>query len=81
MSQENRILMALKAGEKITPIDALEKFGCFRLSGRIKGLRNQGYDIITTMIETPTGKHVAQYWMVVPKPVHTEFDFTKSWVA
>ena len=31
----------------ITPMDALKDFGCFRLSARIKDLRNEGMNIIT----------------------------------
>ena len=34
-SQNERILAHLKKGKKITPLDALEKFGCFRLAARI----------------------------------------------
>lgn len=63
MSQELKILMALKSGERLTPIDALERFGCFRLSGRILDLRRQGYEILTEMIETNTGKHIASYFL------------------
>lgn len=32
---------------QITPMDALEGSGCFRLSGRIFELRDQGYEIET----------------------------------
>jgi|13_taG_2_1085334.scaffolds.fasta_scaffold10982_5 hypothetical protein len=45
MSQEKQILEYLQAGNKITPIDALNLFGCFRLGARICDLRNKGYNI------------------------------------
>ncbi len=61
MSQELEILMELKRGKKITPLDALKRFGCFRLASRISDLRKQGYEIKTAMIETKTQKHIAQY--------------------
>ena len=34
-TQNDMILVALKNGERITPLSALEQFGCFRLSARI----------------------------------------------
>ena len=46
-SQEESILRHLREGNSITPLDALEKFGCFRLSARIKHLRDKGHDIAT----------------------------------
>ena len=55
------ILVALKNGERITPISALEKFGCFRLSARIWDLRNDGHPIKTRYVSTPHGKVVAEY--------------------
>ena len=62
MSQNKKILNYLLKGKKLTPIDALEKFGCFRLSARILDLRKEGYDIITENI-TKQGKTFAQYSM------------------
>ena len=35
-----------------TPIDALNKFGCFRLAARISDLRNDGMLIKTKIIST-----------------------------
>lgn len=31
----------------ITPLEALDAFGCYRLAARISDLRKQGYSIIT----------------------------------
>ena len=62
MSQNTQILSYLKQGKKITPIDALNKFGCFRLSARILDLRKSGHPIITQTI-TKQGKTFASYSM------------------
>jgi hypothetical protein len=60
-SQEEQILQALLAGRKLTPIDALNEFSCFRLGARIWSLKKRGFDIHTEDFKTPTGKHVALY--------------------
>tara|TARA_Y100000114_G_scaffold108203_1_gene101596 strand:+ start:39 stop:278 length:240 start_codon:yes stop_codon:yes gene_type:complete len=59
-SQKELILKHLKEGKGITPIDALRKFGCFRLSDRIFVLRKEGNDITTNYI-TKGGKTFAEY--------------------
>ena len=50
MTQETKILNFMLKGNSITPIEALRKFNCWRLSGRIFDLRYQNFPIITTMI-------------------------------
>lgn len=35
MSQKDAILSYMKQGKSITPMEALEKFSCFRLAARI----------------------------------------------
>jgi len=51
ISQEDYILKDLLRGTCITPMDALEDYGCFRLGARIYDLRNKGYDIKTKKIK------------------------------
>ena len=63
MNQNDLILVALKNGEHITPLSALEQFGCFRLSARIWDLRNEGFPIKTKYLTTPQGKTVAEYYL------------------
>ena len=46
MSQEKKILEYLLAGNTLTPIEALNMFGCFRLGARICELRQRGYEIV-----------------------------------
>jgi Helix-turn-helix domain len=60
-SQSSRILAHLQAGHTLTPIEALNRFNCFSLSQRITELRRRGYQIITTMVDVPSGKRVAEY--------------------
>lgn len=60
MSQTEWILENLKHGP-ITPIDALQGCGCFRLAARIADLRQAGHDIITENRALPNGKTVAAY--------------------
>jgi hypothetical protein len=50
----------LLRGYKLTPMQALEKWGCMRLGARIYELRKSGVDVITTPI-TRNGKTFAQY--------------------
>jgi len=62
-SQMQRILARLEKGKSITPLEALEKFGCFRLSARIGQLRDMGYHIITDPIRKD-GKSFASYSLI-----------------
>jgi hypothetical protein len=61
MSQNKQIANYLNKGRKLTPIDALNKFGCFRLAARISDLRNDGMNIVTKIIKLDNRKQVAQY--------------------
>lgn len=63
MSQSDAILDALLRGDTITPLDALQKYRCLRLSGRIYDLKAKGYPIEMRMIETPSHKRVAAYFL------------------
>ena len=59
-SQCKRIATYLNGGGILTPMDALNMFGCFRLSARIADLRNGGLKIVTKYV-TQNGKTFAQY--------------------
>jgi len=61
MSQNKQIADYLNKGKKLTPIEALNKFGCFRLAARIADLRNEGMNIVTKTIKLENKKQVAQY--------------------
>lgn len=62
ISQEKNILKHLKL-RPITPIEALNKYGCFRLSAVIYNLKKQGYKIKTTMIYNKR-KRFAEYSLI-----------------
>jgi hypothetical protein len=62
-TQAGRILEHLRAGNRITALEALDAFGCFRLAARIHELRRDGWQIEERTVETPSGKRVAEYWL------------------
>ena len=63
MSQLKQIKNYLLNGNKITPLEALQKFGSFRLSAIIYNLKKEGMNIKTNRI-TKNGKTFAQYELV-----------------
>ena len=67
-SQSKNIIEWLERGNSITPILALEKFGCFRLGARIWDLRKMGYNIESKLVgdSNTSKKHWAQYSIVKP---------------
>ena len=67
-SQAKRILDYLLEGNTITPIEALDKFNCFRLGARIKDIEKKiGYPPERKRVKVANrdGKDVwvAQYWL------------------
>lgn len=60
-SQGVQILNHLRTGKHLTAIEALNRFGCFRLAARIKDLKDDGHCIDSQMVELPNGKKVASY--------------------
>lgn len=49
MTQTDMILMHLKEHGSITPLDAMQEYGCMRLGARIWDIRDLGYTIETKM--------------------------------
>lgn len=60
-SQRQKIMAFLEAGNKLTALDALKKFQCFRLASRIHELKKAGYPVVSQKIEL-NGKKVSQYY-------------------
>jgi hypothetical protein len=60
-SQNAMILNFLESGGSLTPIEALEKFQCFRLAARMNDLRKKGYVIQTEILKDDNGKSYASY--------------------
>jgi hypothetical protein len=61
-SQNALIKGWLLNGYSITPMEALNMFGCFRLSARIANLREEGLSVVTDMV-TINDKRVARYYL------------------
>lgn len=62
MSQSEMILEYLESGKKLTSLEALDKFGCFRLASRIHDLKKRGYKILSEDIEK-NNKRYSVYWI------------------
>lgn len=60
MKQTDAIRAHLLSGRDITPLQALDSYGCFRLAARIDELRKTGMNI-ETITETRNGKKFARY--------------------
>ena len=58
VTQNDKILSYLEEGKSISPMDALNHFGCFRLASRIHDLRSEG-NLIKTVRKS--GKKYAEY--------------------
>jgi len=59
-SQTKQLKKWLKSGKTISPLQALNQLGIYRLASRINELRDEGLDIKTKLInEHPI--HYAQY--------------------
>ena len=52
MTQCEKILKFMETHKNgITPLQAMNQFGCMRLTSRIHDLRNQGYNISSTRVD------------------------------
>ena len=67
MSQKDVLLNALQNGEKLTTLDALMNYNVMALSQRMTELQRAGYPIESKMIDTNSGKRIAQYSWIAPK--------------
>lgn len=59
-SQNREIYEYLQTGKSLTPLEALERFGCFRLGARIWDLKQADIKIVTDTVEK-NGKRFASY--------------------
>ena len=62
-TQNQKIAGHLADGNKLTALQALKLFGCFRLAARVNDLRKQGMVICSELI-TIKGKTFAQYYLM-----------------
>ena len=58
--QNRAILNYLESGGSLSPIEALNRFQCFRLAARVRDLRKAGHDIQTKTVKED-GKKYAVY--------------------
>jgi len=78
MTQEKLILDWLEQGNTITPLEALNRFGCLRLGARIWDLRQKGFNIQSCLVKRGN-KHFEQYWLVMePQDVLKEKETRES---
>jgi len=61
LNQNTKIERHLRNGNSITPTQALQTYGCFRLGARIFDLRKKGLDIRTRIINNGRGAKFAEY--------------------
>ena len=66
MSQTAAILHHLSRGKSLTALEALQRFGCFRLAARVRELKDMGHNILSHRVERG-GKTVALYVLVQRK--------------
>ena len=57
------LLHALRNGERLTVLTALERYQIYALSQRCGQLRSLGWDVQSRMVSLPSGKSVAEYWL------------------
>jgi hypothetical protein len=50
--------------EGVTALTALDEIGSFRLGARIYELKAEGYEVVTDLISTASGKRIARYRLV-----------------
>ena len=62
MNQTEMILDYIQKNGSITPLEALEHIGCFRLGARIWELKDMGFPVTGTMV-TENGKRFKRYYM------------------
>ena len=64
MTQKTDILAHLKRGEAITPMDALNRYCCFRLAAVVHVLRSEGHIIDCEMVDNGNKSQYGRYTLV-----------------
>lgn len=81
-TQEQKILEHLQYRGPLTPIEALNLYGCLRLAAVIHSLKSKNHDIFCYMVQK-NKKHFAQYSLAggaKPRPSANEtLDKMKQW--
>ena len=61
-NQKQKILHHLERFGSISPLEALQHYGCMRLAAQILELKKDGVEIVTTMRQKDD-KQWAEYWL------------------
>lgn len=61
MTQTDAIRQHLEAGKTLTPIEALNRYGCLRLAARIADLKREGFPV-RSRIARRGEKRFSEYW-------------------
>ena len=62
-TQKANVRAWLLKGRSITPLEALNRFGIFRLAAVVHELRDEGLNIITEKFQVSPKKRVAKYYL------------------
>lgn len=64
-TQSEKILTHMLRGNRISPIVALEEFGCMRLGARIHEIKAMGFEVQDEFVEAPGPGHTRfkEYWI------------------
>ena len=62
-TQSEAILDHLRRGGRLTPLEALERFGCSRLAARVWELKERGWAIGSRVVVVGSGKRVKEYFL------------------
>jgi hypothetical protein len=62
-NQVSKILEYMRHGNKITPLEALNLFGCMRLQARIFDIKELGHKVCKSFVSLDNGKKVMSYWL------------------
>ena len=62
-TQKANVRAWLLKGNAITPLEALNRFGIFRLAAVVHELREEGLPIVTEKLQVSPRKRVANYYL------------------
>lgn len=62
MTQREKVLKALERGQRLTPLEALNRGMGLRLGSHIHALRKAGHDIRSELVQKGDAR-VAKYWL------------------
>lgn len=60
-SQNSKVLRWLESGKSLSPLDALQRFGVFRLAARVHALKQLGYRIKAERTVFTNGRRCSTY--------------------